>query len=417
VTRLVATGLACLVLVGAGCGGGESAGQETVTATSSEPVPTREFGSYPADPSLDETEVVEAYVDALDARDGQAFCRVVASWISGHLDIVGTDPDASVQRPLPCPDLVPVLTDFPWENQERDFKGASVASFGDLDERGNGLVGVPVTITLLLEEEGRGEYEEPLQDVVWVTKEAGAWRVAKLSVVAGWASLMATERGDDLTAPPNIDAERHSFAAEAANAKERRSARETSYRAVGGTATCPDGKTYGDGSGDVVDYQHPAPPTPTPQLPAADIRTLSVHASGERICVVFELAGDVQTDSVFDFAITSPDVEWGRSGFSQGFEVELRTDGRARVTSGLDDQRRPISVPAEVGIAGSRLMLAVDAKSFASGHPFPGSVAAPSPRPPFDLRADVTVRVSAKRLLHDDLGPGPPEGVRTHRYP
>lgn len=417
VKRVAAVGFACLMLVGAGCGGAKPAADETIGAASGAPVPTNEFGSYPADPSLDEKEVVEAYVDALDARDGQAFCRLVASWISGHFDIEGTDPDASVQRPLLCPELVPALTDFPWENQERDFKGASVAELGELDEHGKDLVGVPVTITLRLEEYGRGEYEEPLEDVVWVIREAGAWRVAKLSAVAGWASLIATERGDDLTAPPDIDAERRSFAAEAAKAREMRSAREASYRAVRDTATCPDGKAYADGSGDVVDYQHPAPPTPTPQLPAADIRTLYVHASDRRICVLFELAGDVRTNTVFDFAVSSPDFDWGRSGFSQDFEVDLRTAGRARVTSGRDDQGRPVSVPAEVGKAGNRVMLALDAKSFAGGRPLPGSVTVPGPSERFDLRADVTVRVSARRLLHDDLGPGPPEGVRTYPYP
>lgn len=401
--RLAVAGFVCLILVGAGCGGSTSA-DGTTTVSSSAATSDQEFGSYPADPSLDQKEVVSAYVDALDARDGQAFCRVVASWISGHFDIVGTDPDAGFRRPVQCPELVPALTDFPWENQERDFKDARVAGFGDLDERGNGLVGVPVTITLRLEEEERGEYEEPLEDVIWVTKEAGAWRVAKLSVVAAWASLMNTERGDDLTGPPEVDAERRSFAAEAAKARQVRSAREVSYSAVQDTATCPDGKTYPDRSNDVVDYQHPAPDTPTPQLPASDIRAVSVHASGERICVLFELAGDVQTDSVFDFAIASPETDFGRSGFSQGFEVELRTDGRARVTSGRDLQQRPVPVPAEVGIDRNRLLLAVDANSFATGRPFPGSVAVPSPHAPFRLRADVTVRVSAERLLHDDLG-------------
>ena len=414
--RLAVAGIACLTLVGTGCGGGTSA-DDTTTASSSAGTPKQEFGSYPADPSLDQKEVVEAYVDALNARDGRSFCRLVASWISGHFDIVGTDPDASLRRPLLCPEVLPALTDFPWENQERDFKGARVAAFGDLDERGNGLVGVPVAITLRLEEEGRGEYEEPLQDVVWVTKEAGAWRVAKLSVVAAWASLMATERGDDLTGPPDVDAQRRSFAAESAKARQLRSARETSYRAVQETATCPEGKAFADPSNDVVDWQHPAPPTPTPQLAAADIRTINVHASEGRICVLFELAGDVRTDTEFKFSISSPDFDWGRSGFSQGFEVDLRSDGRARVTSGRDLEQRPMSVPAEVGRAGNRLLLAVDAKSFASGRPYPGSVAVPGPRDRFELHASAIVRVSAKRRLYDGLGPASPAELPVYSYP
>jgi hypothetical protein len=87
------------------------------------------------------------------------------------------------------------------------------------------------------------------------------------------------------------------------------------------------------------------------------------------------------------------------------------------VTSGLDDERRPIAVPVEVGRAGNRLMLAVDAASFSTGRPFPGSVAESRPLTRFRLLADVTVEVSERRLLHDDLGPGPPEGVVRFPYP
>jgi hypothetical protein len=412
---LAAAGFACLVLLGSGCGGGESA-QDKTTTTTSTAAPTGEFGSYPADASLDEQDVVEAYVRALDARDGKAFCRVVATWISGRFDIAGTDPDASLSQPVRCPQVVPGLTDFPWENQERDFKGASIADVGDLDERGDDLVGVPVTITLRLEDDERGLYDERLEDVVWLTKDAGAWRVAKLSILARWASLTEDSEAE-LTSPPDVRAERRAFAVEVTKAQGLRSAREAGYGVVATSVACPDGKTYPDGSDDVVDYRHPAPPTPTPQVPAADIRAVHVYASGRRICALLELAGPVQTGTIFEFAIESPHFEWGLSGFSQGFEVELRADDRARVTSGRDDQRRPISVPAEVGRAGNRLMLAVGAESFSTGRPFPGSTTSSGPLSRFKLRASVTVEVGEERLLHDDLGPGPPEGVLRYPYP
>jgi hypothetical protein len=409
----LAVGLACLIVASVGCGG-----DDTPTATTdAEPAAAGEFGSYEPMTSLDEKEVVETYVGALDDRDGDTFCRVVTSWISGRFDIAGTDPDASTRKPLRCPELVPVLIDFPWENQERDFKGARVTGFGDLDRRGDDLVGVPVTIMLRLDEYGRGEYDEPLEDLVWLTKETGAWRVAKLGAIAGWASLVQTERDDDLSTPPDLESERQKFAAEAAQAEMRRSAREASYRDVGMSVDCPQGRSYPDGSNDVVDYQHPAPPTPTPQLAAADIRALHVHASARRTCAVFELAGDVQTDSVFELVISSPDFDWGRAGFSYLFSVELRADGRARVTTALDDQRRPVAVEATVGRAGSRLRLEIDETSFSTGEPLPGSVAPARPLTRFDLRGDVTVRVSEDRLLHDDLGPGPPEGVTNYPYP
>jgi hypothetical protein len=401
---------AIFVALAVGCGGGDSPDEQAAPSPASDA-----WGVYPADTSLDEKAVVAGYVAALDERDGEAFCRLVAPWISGRFDLAGTDPDEQVTRPLRCPQVVPALTDFPWENQERVFEGASVAAFGELERRGD-LVSVPVTITMRWKESERGAYEEPLEDVVWLTRDADAWRVAKLGLVATAAALaQGTEQ--ELRAPPDVEAERRTFAAEVEKARSMREAREASYRDVGGTASCQQGKAYPDPAEDVVDYRHPAPASPTPQLPAADLRGLHVDVSGDRICVFFELAGDVETGTTFEFAVESRSFEWGRAGFTQGFEVELRADGRARVTSGQNDERRPIAVPADVGLDENRFMLAVNAASFLSGRPFPGSVAPYSALTEFQLRADVTHEVSEVRLLHDDLGPGPPEGAQRFPYP
>jgi hypothetical protein len=181
--------------------------------------------------------------------------------------------------------------------------------------------------------------------------------------------------------------------------------------------SCPGAKRVEDELTDVVDYRHPAPPTPMPQLPAADIRAVEVDASGGRICFVIEMAGDIELATTFEFAIESPDFEWGLAGFAQQFEVELRDDGRARVSSGLDDERRSVTVPAEVGLHGSRLRLVVDQSSFATGRELPGSRVESKPLERFLFRADVTVEQSEERHLHDDLGPGPPEGVKRFSYP
>ncbi|HEY4621189.1 MAG TPA: hypothetical protein VIG93_05760 [Gaiellaceae bacterium] len=144
---------------------------------------------------------------------------------------------------------------------------------------------------------------------------------------------------------------------------------------------------------------------------------MQVDARDGRICVVFEMAGGIRGGTTFEFVIESPDFDWGLSGFSQGFEVELRADGRARVTSGLDDERHTISVPARVGLDRNRLMLVVDRASFAAGRPFPGSRAPSRPLEEFQFLGHVNLVLSEKRYLHDDLGPGPPEGVLRYRYP
>lgn len=374
-----------------------------------------EWGSYPADVSLDEREVVEAYVQALDERDGERFCGVVAQWISGRFDIGGTDPDASLTRPVRCPELVTGFIGYIEDCCPPKFLGARVARIGDLDRRGD-LVGVPITVTLRREEQQRGVYTEPLEDVVWVARDAGAWRVAKLSLVAAAASIGLQSEGD-LTTPPDVEAERRAFAAEVGRAERQRRARENAYREVRATASCPGEGRYPDGAKDVVDYRHPAPSTPTPQLPGADIQAVQVNAADGRICAVFEMVGEIRRGTTFDFAIESLDFDWGLSGFSQGFEIELRGDGRARVTSGRDDERHTVSVPGIVGLDGNRLMLVVDGTSFARGRPFPGSRAPSRLVERFRFRADVTVVLSEKRYLHDDLGPGPPEGALRFSYP
>jgi hypothetical protein len=286
---------------------------------------------------------------------------------------------------------------------------------GELDRREN-LVGVPINVRLRLERSGDGTYTESLDDVVWVTRDSDAWRVAKLSRVAAAASITLQSEGD-LTTPPDVASEKRSFAAEVAEAKSRRQEREEGFRETAPAASCPDAKRYGDERNDVVDYRHPAPVSPTPQLPAADIQAVEVEASEGRICVAFEMAGDIRPETTFEFAIQSPDFSWGRAGFSQGFEVEVRRDGRARVSSGLDDERRSLTVPAEVGRAGHRLRLVLDRASFDAGRPFPGSRVPSRPLGQFQLRADVTFELSQERYLHDDLGPGPPVGVMTFPYP
>jgi hypothetical protein len=413
-TLAIVSTLTAVLAFTAGCDSGAESTTDTSAATESAQsqrdrnasATAPGWGAYPVDTSLDERGVVEAYVEALDARDGARFCSIVAPWISGRFDIAGTDPDESLSRPLRCPDVIRLLIGARWENQERFFKGASIAGFGDPEQRGD-VVSVPITVTLRLEEDERGVYEEPLEDVVWLTRDSGAWRVAKLSAVAAAAGLALPYQGDvpaDPTSAPDVTAARRAFADEVVVANRRRREREASYRKVGALASCAGHARYRDASKDVADYLHPAPSTPTPQLGAADIRAVRVEAKDGRICVEFELAGKVRAGTTFDFSIQSPNFDWGRAGFSQGFETEVRADGRARVSSGLDRQRRSISVPAAIGVEGNRFSLVVDSASFGKGEPFPGSRTPARPLARFRFHADVTVVLSEKRYLHDDLG-------------
>jgi hypothetical protein len=369
--RALAAIVACLAVSASACGS-EEADTNRARGNTSPPasMASSQWGSYPADRSLDERGAVRAYVKALDTRDGARFCAVVASWISGRLDIGGTDPDAPLVRPMRCPQLVATFIGYVEDCCPPKFVGASIERIGRVTRRGE-VVGVPITVRLRLDKDGTPT-TETLEDVVWVTRDAGAWRVAKLSAVAATASLSLESEENRLT-PPNVDLERRLFATEVATAERQRQQRSEAYGQPETTAACPGGTRYPDPGSDVVDYRHPAPRTPTPQLPAADIRAVHVRSADGQICVVFELAGTPQGRSTFEFALQSPDFDWGRSGFAQRFEVELRPDGDTRLTSGRDDQGHSISVPGTVGLAENRLMVVIDQASFAAGQPLPGS--------------------------------------------
>jgi hypothetical protein len=91
--------------------------------------------------------------------------------------------------------------------------------------------------------------------------------------------------------------------------------------------------------------------------------------------------------------------------FIQIFEVELLPDASARVTSGEDDEGRPISVPATVGLDGSILTLSLDQDSFEAGRPIPAT--APDEPPPTDsfvFMLSTDAAAGDRRAAHDDLG-------------
>ncbi len=175
-----------------------------------------DWGAYPADTSLDERGAVKAYVEALDDRDGARFCAVVAPWISGRFDIIGTDPDASFIRPLRCPQFVSGFIGYIEDCCPPKFVGVEIGRMGELRRQAD-IVGVPITIRLHLDQDGR-PITESRDDVVWVTKDSGAWRVAKLSEVAAAASI-GLPSDEDLIAAPDVDAERRAYAAEVAAAR------------------------------------------------------------------------------------------------------------------------------------------------------------------------------------------------------
>jgi hypothetical protein len=139
--------------------------------------------------------------------------------------------------------------------------------------------------------------------------------------------------------------------------------------------------------------------------PRADIRSLTVRASGGRFCVSFETARRITGELGAGFQVRNPGPDRpGRPFFLQGFDVELRPDGTARVTSGLDDSRHTIAVPARVGVSGSRLSLELDQPSFARGRPSPMSQGS-APLEQFSFLAFLSTKAGMTAALRDYLGP------------
>jgi hypothetical protein len=128
---------------------------------------------------------------------------------------------------------------------------------------------------------------------------------------------------------------------------------------------------------------------------------------------------DRQSHQRCDFGRTEPNADWTTTGrgFAQFFEVELREDMHARVTSGRDPTGRALSVPATTGVDGRRLMLVLDESSFAAGRASPSGTETSRLLPRFRFIASATVDLNERRSLHDDLGPGPPTGTVRFEYP
>jgi hypothetical protein len=87
-------GLSALAILVAALGG---CGEESETPSERVPASVG-IGNYPGFTELDQEEVVRGYVEALNDRDGRAFCRAVAPWISGPYDLATKDRDSELAQ-------------------------------------------------------------------------------------------------------------------------------------------------------------------------------------------------------------------------------------------------------------------------------------------------------------------------------
>ena len=403
-TGLVSGAAAVLVAL-AGCGDSGGSPEEVRPQRAISPV---RIGEYAGVKGLDPAAVVGRYVDALNARDGRAFCRAVVPWISGYYDLLTKDRDSELAHlGGGCPRVVQTFIGFVGDTGTERFVRVDVGDVkvtrdGDLSRAD---VGGTLVVELVQENDRRAQRE--FHDVVWLVRADGAWRVAKLSKAARTAplGLPGDSPEEDPLSRPDIERDRRAYLGELGQFQSYARRREGTYRTVGEPADCSGGASVDDPSGDPVDYIHPAPDTPLPRKKEMDLRRVEVQRDGSRICVAMTMWGNVRGPLTASFNMR--DSMMG-SRFIQIFDVELRRDGTARVTSGEDDQDRPISVPAEVRRDGPRLTLVLDEKSFETGRPIPATDPdEPPPEGAFAFMVSTEAPAGDRRLAHDDLGPKP----------
>jgi hypothetical protein len=366
-------------------------------------------GEYPADRDLSPEEVVRAYVAALNNRDGRRFCGLVAPYISGRFDLAGRDPDSGLRKLSGCPELVSAFIGYIEDCCPPEFQRVVIDHMAGPVKDGQ-LTRLDLDLTIHVKKDNRPA-TMPLKDTVWLARMDGAWRVAKLSAVARAASLAVGDDDPDPRSAPNVDAEQQKFESEVEAFEKRQGEREASFKSTGNAANCSGGISNGDPADDLVDYRFPAPKEPIPATPRADLRAVQVVSRGGSICVRFETAGDIKGPMTFTFNLRDS-ASGGR--FIQMFDVNLRANRTAQVTSGDDTDGHPLSVPAQVGVTGRRLALVLDRMSFEHGEPSPVSRGEP-PLDRFAFIAQVQTPLGDDRVVNDDLGPSSPS--YSYSYP
>jgi hypothetical protein len=137
---------------------------------------------------------------------------------------------------------------------------------------------------------------------------------------------------------------------------------------------------------------------------------MDVVVDGETVCARWRLAGTPEPPLALSYHHrTGP--TGGR--FSQSFSLEIREDGSARVTSGEDDDGRPIAVPAEVASDGSSVSIRLDADSFRAGQESWYSPEKP-PLTDFGFAIGTVAQAGESSSVVDILGTAPSD---TFRYP
>jgi hypothetical protein len=372
--------LLVLMLLTTGCGGSES------PAAGAAPV-----------------ETARAYVDAVNARDGETVCGLLVE-------------PAAYQFRIPewgeCAKFVSSYIGYAEESDTDTFHRARILEIEE-GRRSGELQSVDLKLEVELYEDGN-EAEprrETYDDVVWLVERDGRWRLAKASGLL-YVAFDAYTVPDDLLAPPDLAAQDAEYEQKIAADQEKETAEQASFREpVDEVFDCAGPETsYDDAPGDQqVEGGSPVTADEAGRYASADVRRVEVDTQGDDLCVRVTL-GDSEVDDLleFRFAIYSPKQNATYLGPDIELSFQVQADGRARLAyedANEEDEygRHPyVPIPARLGHDGDTFGFRV-ARS-----------ALPKPReggelPPWDgflwggTTFDLTRIEGAPRAISDDV--------------
>jgi hypothetical protein len=364
---------------------------------------------YEGAPGLRPSEVVEAYVEAVDAHDGKRFCELVAPYISGRYDAVLRDPDDRLPGVDGCIDYVGSYIGRVEDCHPRVFSGARLVAIDGIQPRGElrlarARIRVRWKDTCAPRDRSSAK---TLREHVWLARFDGAWRVAKLGKLPDAASLVMARRPEEgpspgdarPEAPPDVEAEQHAFATWVGSLERRLAEREADFRPVGNPETCSGGMSLRDPRDDqMLNGVAAGRRGDAPRLPRSDLQGMDVAAETGRVCVRWVMAGKIAPPVELTYQQADP-----ASGYVASFVVELRGDGTARVSAARDAHGDPIALPAAVGAGGRAVSIVLDRESFERSRPTE-TPHTPPQLESFTVKGYVTVPLTGAKSVYDALG-------------
>jgi hypothetical protein len=242
------------------------------------------------------------------------------------------------------------------------WKRADVLSAGPARREGS-LMAVPLRLRHHYEHTDlhtTSQKEE--DDVVYLARFDGRWRVAQLSAVAHHASLATSGDSTGATGPPDVKAAQARYDALKSKTADRAQRERDAYTQPGGRASCEgrDGRLT-DPAGDLKDQQQGAR-NPHPDAPEADVRSATIVPTADRFCVTVELGAAPRGELALSLRVryhSAPGSDDGNPEFLATVTAERRDDGKWRVSSGKEDDGHPRLVPGDVSEDGRRVSFAV----------------------------------------------------------